>query len=224
MLETLIQKCCHAAKHWVLDRAHPVPERIVVFPGRAGTVHAHMLRSLIADTRLCATVVEEHMYDATEERPTLWIEDEESVSHPMAVARYVGRLWRLYPVTPHHALLVDATLDLLSDFLLVLARVDKKTPSLVTFFHAFDVRKHVVAGIEALETRLEDDAFLDGFVHPTLSDVLWSSVMDYVIEHHQLFDLEFERFPKFAKWYAALVVEEVESHDVGTTTEEKKEA
>ena len=117
----LLQRLCVAIKHFVLDHAHPHPSSIEIFPGDKRTMDAALVTSILECTDIDNVVVLSEPKEDTEyEGALIWIKegdkDEIEISGSFAICRYLGRLWRLNPITPSSALVVDSALESLKTF------------------------------------------------------------------------------------------------------------
>ena len=190
-------------KHWVLDRAHPLPLALRVYPGTPGSLAYAVTRAVLA--RVALEGLEVRGTGGEEAAlPTVWVADggeedgaaQREVAGLTAVARYLGRLWRLYPCNPASALHVDASLDLLARFAHAAAEAD--TPAALC--------AHVAAYASLLEARQEDagHVWLEGMDKCSLADVCWAGVFAWArsVEAWDLFDAA--ALPNLAAWWEAV--------------------
>lgn len=186
-------------KHWVLDIVHPMPPAIDIFPGATGTVKQAIVRRVLAEVdipglRMCA-----HGDTEDEFEPAAWPNgdaSEEVVGHTgcLAVCRYVGRLWRLYPVHPVNAMIVDSSLERLSRLLVDLEEYDGDTELL---------RLRVGVCMQILEDHMEEDAeWLENMNTSSLADVCWAGAFSWVSNRMELFPEDTrDQFPKLEEWW-----------------------
>ena len=167
-------------KHCVLDWAHPVPERVEVYPGE-DLDRAIVMRVVRECHVVCVMRSEED--DAT---PIVWVDDEVVARGVFSVSRYLGRLSHLYPTNPLGAASVDSALEQLYH----LALGDD------------DLAQAVQAHLVTLDVRLGDEWLenLDAF---SLADACWAGALGWV--EQELGNVDFvseETTPKVAAWWA----------------------
>lgn len=200
-MRTLYQRLCAFLKHHILDGAHPLPERVEIFPGPPGSVERAIVQAVMAHVNIgteCAP-------SKGEERPTIWLDgDELGVHGCFAICRYLGRLWRLHPTTPQSTLAVDGMLELLAAFV-------KDVPA-----SDADVASHVCAFLTELELRLEahdgDAAWLESFESRTVADVCWHAALVHVMKRHQVVVTD-ETHPRVVEWLDAMEDDDEEEKD-----------
>ena len=184
-------------KHWVLDRAHPLPTALRVYPGPPGTLAYAVTRAVLARVGGLEGL-QERGADAA--LPAVWVEEgEEQVEGLTAVARYLGRLWRLYPCKPESALHVDASLDLLARFAHEAEASTSNLPSLVASYARV---------LEARLARLaRGDVWMEGMDACSLADVCWQGVFVWArsVDAWDLFGEE--ELPHLAVWWEAMCEE-----------------
>lgn len=179
-------------KHWILDRAHPLPTEVRVYPGVPGTLEYAVTRAVLARAPVVGLELREK---GAEAEPTVWPdgEDGEEVTGFLAVARYLGRLWRLYPTDPRNALPVDASLDLLASFAHEAASA---SPALL--------QDAVAACAHSLEERLGDGPWLEGMGACSLADACWVGVFAWARAADAWDDDCFEQTPRLRVWWRAV--------------------
>lgn len=171
-----LQSLAHSLRHPVLDVAHPLPERLDLSLGRRGSLQQH----LIVYTLAAVEGIDGRVQIVNRNSTQVTLADEHgSVHGAVAVCRYLGRLWKLYPVCPRNALSVDGFLELL-------VHPDEH-----------DDRSFLVT----LDTYLAVDAFLGGFASPTIADVCWHACICW------LYGREWEGaelFPHLSRWFQSM--------------------
>ena len=171
-----LQGVAHALRHPVLDLAHPLPERLDVSLGRRGTMQQH----LIVYTLAAVDGIEGRAHVVNHNSAQVTLVDEHGTARgAVTVCRYLGRLWRLYPVYPRNALTVDEFLELLAD----LDEYDDHT---------------LLATVDA---RLGADAFLGGFQAPTIADVCWHACICWLYGRGWAGS---ETLPNLSRWFQTM--------------------
>jgi hypothetical protein len=209
----------NALKHWVLDLAHPLPRTLDVFAGWPGSVErAVVLRvaSVVGDgiTLRWQTTGEGFDEDLLLQHPVVWPHadaHEGGVGHTgmLAVCRYLGRLWRLYPTDPANALAIDSALDLLQRFCGAARHADE---ALLPVLRAF---------LRALEDRMElhDSVWLEAMGCASLADLCWAAAYEWACVKTRSSPLEAAgedetvEFPRLAAWWRACCEAEEEGKD-----------
>ena len=82
---------------------------------------------------VCARAVACALTPVCELASSVRVDGEAAVTGPCAIVRFLGRLWRSYPVTRANALLVDSALERLHDFL---SLSESKGDAIVRLFSA----------------------------------------------------------------------------------------
>lgn len=178
----LVRWLCAEIKHWVLERAHPLPKSLEVFPGAPGSVqNAIVMRvleeidfdSLGIDLELC--VDEEN---GTE--PRLWVDESEpSVDGWMSVCRYLGRIWKLYPVHPENAAHLDTSLELLDGAVKKTCRIKE--------------------ALKRLEARMPADGlFLESMASMSVADLCWQAALEKMSATE---DIAWADVPSVGTWW-----------------------
>ena len=112
----------------------------------------------------------------------------------IALARYMGRWNRYYPLDPWRAMIVDTNLDHLQEMLCSLP-VHNGEPS--------EAEKSLIWNhLRQLEHGFcEESPYMDGFSGRTLSDICWKGACQWMIQKNVL-NLEdsYKDFPKFERW------------------------
>ena len=173
-ISSWIKHAMRYAKHWVLDYAHPLPPSVRVYAPDPTDVRQRMVRDLIAYMDWSGVAYVEE--GATE--PMLWVDGDDGVDGvdgAFAIVRYLGRLWRLHPVSPEGALLVDSTLEMLDSYVCAFADGPVRDAS----EHAHDL-------VRDLCERLHGDDYLEGFMHPTVADVCAVSLLHHALEQNDV--------------------------------------
>lgn len=195
-------------KHFVLDLVHPLPPAVDLFQGAPGTVEHSIVRRVVSCTELPKLTIRAHGEDDEEDAtgsrlPAVWPDgDFEAGGVPstgcFAVSRYIGRLWRLYPVNPQNALAIDSSLDLLARFI---ADVDDCDQT--------EVRKHVRTYMKILERRMSvhDEDWMENMSSQSLADLAWAGAFEWASQSDDLFaegsDME---FPRMGLWWEMMCV------------------
>lgn len=199
LLRILLQRFCLWLKHTVLDVAHPLPSKgITVFLGSIGSLQSAITRDVISSTDIPNLVVlTQHPDDPDDEISSVWVDDEEHQGC-FAVCRYLGRLWRLYPVTPTSALIVDSLLDLLTIFSRPFA-CEKNV-------HVDFVREHLITYVEELDCCLTEDSYLGDLNLLSLADVMWCASIRHVVTTYGLEDDFYDEhaYPSFHAWWTVM--------------------
>ena len=164
-----VRGLAHMARHVVLDLAHPLPEHIEVSVGPSGSLQQYMVVYVVA------AVDGIHGRVQTVEGDTVTLRDDYgSATGTLAVCRYLGRLWRLYPVDPHNALCADEWLEMLGQ------RID-------------------ASALSCLEESLEGRTFLGGFVALSIADVCWHAALCW--KYGRGWEGDDETFPNLSRWF-----------------------
>ena len=169
---------------FLTDLLFPLPATLYLFPGVAGSAERCMVLHVMRQTGLSILHVED---DGTRAGPPLlWVEDAtDGIRGTFALVRYVGRLWRLYPSDPAHALMVDSLLD-----------------SLASFMHSPDLTDAVTL-LEARLRDYDDAAVLYGFEDPTVADYAWAAALAvHSVDKDAWYDPE--TVPHFHAWWVRI--------------------
>lgn len=200
-------------KHYVLDAAHPLPRRVLVTAPPVDTLEGLVMEEVCSNVPLDGLVLE-HDPDAT--TSSVRVDGEAAVTGPCAIVRFLGRLWRSYPVTPANALLVDSALERLHDFL-SLSESEGDALAAQTLRH-----------VGRLEHECFEDGapYLHGFGRPTIADVAWCGAIRWVVEN-DVCDFGDGDYPCMAEWWSAVrpeyvVVDTDDEDDVAQVEEEEK--
>ena len=188
MVYDLMRAACKYVKHFVLGWAHPIPDQVVVYLGDPDHIECSILREVLKYTDYLEGRVEVEAFPADEDdvRPFLRVGDDALNAHGcMAMARYLGKHWRIYPTDPDNALVVDSSLTNLQHL------VDSL---------AFNDESLMMLCLARLEESMECHGgdHIDGFSGPTLSDVAWTGAIRYIV-HHNIFELDI--FPLVLAWW-----------------------
>lgn len=212
---------CKEYKHMVVDCAHPLPSRVVLYPGRAGGVHNVIVTETLHFLETTAEIVELDALLAQDEAdvPALrYMEgstaresDCRGIIGCLTVVRFLGRHWHEYPLHPINAARIDSALELLETFLVPLEDFvsDGKTDALTSHVRTF------VARLEYEQLCECDDEYFGGFARATIADVCWNATFRWLLRSHPQLRkdvLETNEFPQVSLWWQTLVVkgEEVE--------------
>lgn len=160
----MLQRLATAAKHCVLDAAHPVPTEVRVACGAPRT-DRFLLEELTRHTTLLVLLKEESAAVTT-----VHVRDDLAVEGLFPALRYVGRRTRLFPVHPEHALVLDASLDALRTIL------------------EEGGREYGACLAEELDERLDGGEWLEGFASVSIADVCWAGALRAVDDHVALTD------------------------------------
>jgi len=178
---------CEAVKHWVLAKAHPLPDRIELETGKPGTIqHAVVLavaHELLPEMQ-CIHVTTPDDTESMDVRPIVWIDDSDiGVYGWEPVCRYLGRLWRSYPIHPENALSVDGSLAHLNAFMRSVLVAEEEDEDVEVVTHI------VVSYLKEMETRqseFDDDKWLEGFDEYTIADLCWYTALRFTMDKHDL--------------------------------------
>lgn len=236
-LTSLLTSFCLYVKHWVLDHAHPFPSTgLTVYPGVKGSLQAAITLGVTSAVAIPGMVVSSDPPDDADERTCMWIDGERHFGY-VAVCRYLGRLWRIHPVAPDSALVVDSLLDLMSTF---------NRPFLCEkMVHKEFVREHLIAYIGELDAYLEredylgnmeamplePDAYLErgGYLGNmeamSLADVMWYSCIKHVLHTNDIHDDFYDENERanFHTWWTEMVENDVSQMADVRMDEEKKD-
>lgn len=186
----LLHRICLFFKPFILTYAHPLPRIIDVFTGKPDTMeHAIVQELLIYTDQLDGRVYKNPFNNGDNVVPAIWIDNQVVPTYGcMAVCRYLGRLWRLYPSCPRNALAADGSLDLLQRLI----------------YAKHDNNNQLVVYMAELEERLErfDDTstWMEGFDTLSVADVCWAGAIRYLLKK-DMFEIDKEMFPKIASWW-----------------------
>lgn len=190
-LQGLLRSACVAAKHFVLKRAHPPPDKIEVFPGKEGTIeHA-------AVTAVMRSLPEVEVVDETD-RSTAFIRLDGDVTATgwQGIVRYLGIINYLMPTTPENALIVDM-------FLEIFAPMIKNPPT---------TQEELDHALSALESSLRADEtsprYLGRFNSITLADIVGQATIGRIISSLPE-EFNWTNFPLTSEWYHSLICAEV---------------
>ena len=191
-LSSLLRSLCLYVKHWILDHAHPLPQSgLGVYPGTKGSLQASIAMGVVSAVDIPGMNIfhDYNPFDETDERTCVWI-DHERYHGCFAVCRYLGRLWKLYPVTPESALVVDSLLDLMAAFNRPF--ICEKT------VHTDFVHDHLNAYIGELDACMDGEMYLGNMETVSLADIMWYSCIKHVTLVHDIDEFydkgEYERF------------------------------
>ena len=113
MMFSLLARLCRYLKHYVLDLAHPLPRQIYVYPGEG--LERSIVQTVVCETDLHGLVLVDR--DEASSKPSICLEaDGLTYTGAFSIARFLARLWRIYPTTPQNALEVDSALEDLQAF------------------------------------------------------------------------------------------------------------
>ena len=176
----------HSLRHPVLEQAHPLPDVLEVALGPEGSLERCIVVYVVAEVDGIDGRVR-IVHDA----PVALRDDDGEVCGTIAVCRYLGRLWRLYPINPRGALAVDGMLELLASFCLPYRILAPDAPSY----------EHERAHLDTLEARLaaSDTPWMESFDAPTIADVCWHAAMHWLRGR----DAAEER-PHLGRWLKAM--------------------
>lgn len=216
-LSTLLTKLCLYVKHWVLDNAHPFPPTgLTVYPGVKGSLQAAITLGVTSAVDIPGMVVSSNAPDDTDERTCVWIDGEKHFGY-FAVCRYLGRLWRLHPVTPESALVVDSLLDLMSTF---------NRPFLCEkMVHKEFTREHLMAYTGELDAYMKHGDYLGNMEAMSLADVMWYSCIKHVLHTNDIDDnfYDEDEHANFHAWWTEMVDNDVSRIADVRMEEEKKD-
>lgn len=200
----LLHRVCADTKHWVLDVAHPLPTEIRVFAGAPGSIEEAVLSRLIQTCRLdhlarvpvnvssmaCAGEPDIHVTHASTETVAVGF---------LAICRYLGRLWRLYPVHPEHALLVDSNLEILSSY----------TKPLRVPMDGSVLSQHTRSALTKLDGRLSEntgEVWLGDLNAPSVADHCWFAALQWIGMRIDVSAM-MQDFPDAGAWWETMCVE-----------------
>lgn len=187
---------CRRAKHYVLDHAHPLPASVRVFAGPPGSLERCIVRGVLGVVDVPGLV---ECGAAAASLPTLWIaEDDVGVHGCLAICRYLGRLWRLYPTDPVAALGVDSALEQLSG---LLTSLPLTSPAVVLAQHLTELE----ARFERYEEKDQRTPWLEGMDQPSLADVCWAAALRWVLYATERDGLP-DTHPRVRRWWEAVGV------------------
>lgn len=149
---------------------------IVLFPGPPGSIENRIVCAMKeeADESIAISLCTRK----GEETTAVWIEGLPVVHGWAPAVRLLGRKCHMYSSTPEHALLLDEALDDLARFIRPFVEYEELTPKWV--------KSHIRNDLERLGKTLEvtDGGCLCTFDDPTVADVCWRVVIDWVFEWH----------------------------------------
>lgn len=173
-------------KHWVLDLAHPLPKHVRLALGPLQSIERAILQEVVQLVPLEGMeVVKEHTSSFD-----ICIDDSTVKRHHsvLSIARYLGRLWRMYHVDPRNAFVLDGYLDLLGGFLM----------------HA-ESEDAIAAALQSLEALLEEDGsadpWLGGFDRPTIADACWFGALTWGFEQYPASQDSLAELPYVSFWW-----------------------
>jgi hypothetical protein len=187
-----------------MDLSHPMPHSLVLYRGKEGTLARAIVDSVLASTHLASLEVR----DVDHTHPMLLIDDTFCVQGCLAVCRYFGRRWRLYPLHPEHALLVDGLLDRLAEHLALTPLDAPPPPATIAGYLAdfFANTKSSTVGKmvpDVLESLFDDEeTWLEGFARPTLADVCWKGAVGWMVDQN-IVAIDASTHPRLARWARA---------------------
>jgi len=199
LMQTMVRRVCVAVKHVVLDYAHPFPDAITLFPGRDGSIDCAMVRHVVRALEPSdLTIVDAHPHNRDEERTTIWVHRDDhndlAVTGAFAACRYLTRLWRLNPITPTSALIVDALLERLQRFVVQIERSpDTVVPTLVALIadmehHGFDMA-----------------VYLGGMHMESVCDLLYVATVRFALAHtNTTISFYVSSSPCVQRWWEAM--------------------
>ena len=171
----ILRWLCARYRHYLLDVMYPPPTCLLVFLG--GGLHRALVRRVLPHMS-CKVEICETPDDTAKDpnKPVVWYDmDAEPVSGCVCVCRYLGRLQRLYPVNPASALLLDAVLEPLHDFVEALSHPTKRASA----------QDHVTDAVVYLEKTVSC-GFVGGFSDTTIADLMWAAALEHVVHTHDL--------------------------------------
>lgn len=183
MLSKCLQTMCQSVSHWVVDAAYPAPRELLVYPGVPGTMERAIVEAVLAHVHHDALV----QCALGGKHPSLSIDGDTPVTGCFATCRYLGKLWRLYPLNPKHALIVDGLLDCLSPFL---APTDTREPEELQ-----DMLEELCCG--------DNVPWLEGLGGPTMADACWRGALAWLIDQKLQHPVDGATHPRLARWWAA---------------------
>lgn len=171
----VVRALCHRARHWVLDRAHPLPSTLVLRLPKAG-IEAAVLGTLadVIGLEQLTTRVDDSLTS-----PTLYVAHEDANCHlegtcgTLAIARYLGRLQRLHPLDPVNALLVDVHLERLGAILGEASSIDAASRYRTL---ASEMSEYLKSHVSSEGGGLSD------FERATVADVCWYAALEWVLQ------------------------------------------
>ena len=165
-------------KHTLLDYAHPIPSITEIHVGKSTSVLAILMEEMMASMDSLPNVI--LIPDSNDDDTvTIEVDDDVPVKGVLSAVRFLGRLSRLYPITPESALLVDSNLERLGGFLPVVYEWCRNGIS-----DKEAVTKRVTEEMEWLESRFDDnEIWIEGFGDKTIADVCWTGVIRWVVEN-----------------------------------------
>lgn len=179
-------------KHLVLDLAHPLPVEVELYSGHETSLHGMVLTEAFHSLDFPNTSITYYDIDCD---VVVRVDDDVEVQGIVPVLRYLGRLNRTYPTAPLSALLCDAALDILSDFL---HDPESRTPS----------------SLQSLEGMLHDDAYLSGLDSMSIADVAWRGVMKWILRRDPV-ALTSEMYPNLYRWWTQFFLDGSVEFDAG---------
>ena len=186
MIRAVVSRLCNHVKHYVLDAAHPYPTFLEVYPGKLGTLEYVMVETVLNHTDVPNVLLRDEGPEVT-----VWVDGDPTAGW-LAVCRYFGRHWKLYPVTPESALRVDSSLDRL--VLFVHPMIHETAVEMAV------VQERVRTAFEYMEGRLSTNQYLEEFQDPTLADLLWFAAITYTIQSTVSITCGSE-FPRVCDWW-----------------------
>lgn len=177
-------------RSYLIRLLYPLPSSIEVCLGEG--VHRAMLYSLVKHVRVfgidIVTLRERNF-------PAVWINgEEEGTCGWSAVARYLGRISRLYPSTPENAIYVDGCFDMLEDFLrhIDAGDTDDAKDTLTTQF----------------VNQLEDDYFADSMFIVLDQMTVIDSCVYGALTHLKTHCPPLTEYPTVEKWWSVMADED----------------
>ena len=190
-LQGLLQSACVRAKHFVLKRAHPRPDRIEVFPGKEGTIEH------VAVTAAMRSLPEVEVVDQTDGLSAfIRLDGEVTATGWQPIVRYLGIMNYSMPTTPENALIVDM-------FLTIFASMIENPPT---------TQEELDYALAALESSLQDDemspTYLGRFESMTIADIVGQAIISRIISSLPE-EFNWTNSPLTSEWYHSLICAEV---------------
>ena len=158
-----LQALAHWLRHHVLDIAHPLPEYVKIYPGPRSSLGQYLIVYTTAAVNSLDNRVQLLDYEC-ECNTTTRFDKDGVVRGAIPICRYLGRIWKMYPVDPRNAMTVDGLLELM--------------PALLSAsdWPEYDEGSMPERILAVLEENLLDSQWLAGFESPTIADVCWYAV------------------------------------------------
>lgn len=158
-------------KHAVLDCMHAPPGRVEVCLGKPGSLENSILARVVEYVIMPIKI-------QTGEECTVRVDDDIAITGCLSACRYIGRLFRIYPTDPCHAIGIDANLDLLCT---VVAAKGGRARSLA-LEAALDVLERVPYEYDSI----------------TVSDLCWAGAIEW------FGDSTLFAHPRMQRWWAGV--------------------